>query len=253
MDRDREVDMLQHLPPASEESQARAAQVFGYAQVGQCVGGIVHDINNYLGAVMAYAELVEFDEALSEESRRMLREIGNGVSKSSELLNTLTVTSRIDSTAASMLDLSDLTRRVLNLRLYALKTKQIEVEIVPVEALPSVVANVSQIQMALLLLLMNAQEAVEAAGDGAEERKIRISIFATENAVALEIWNSAGAIPETLRAEMFQPHFTSRDGHHLGLGLAQARRIAEQHNSTLTYAPDTGFVFSLSRDTGLTL
>ena len=244
-------NQLKKLALQSEDAIKRCEHIFGFAQVGRCVGGIVHDINNYLGVVMAYAELVEFDEGLSDESRRMLQEIGNSVAKSSELLNTLTITSRLNSEAASMVDPNDIIRRVLDLRLYALRTQRIEVETTYAENPPSIVVNVSKFQMALLLLLMNAQENIELQREDGGKRTIQVSVSVDqENAVTFSIKDSG---PESSGTQLFEPFNTTHEKDHLGLGLSQAREIAHAHNGTLTCQPGNGFVLALPRDTGLML
>ena len=59
----------------SEASRARLMQLHRHAQVGGCVSGIAHDINNLLGAAMAYAELAALDEGVSPDTSRMLEQI----------------------------------------------------------------------------------------------------------------------------------------------------------------------------------
>ena len=46
------------LDPQSPEFLARLSRVYRYAQLGRCVNGVTHELNNHHGAVLAYAELV---------------------------------------------------------------------------------------------------------------------------------------------------------------------------------------------------
>ena len=49
---------MDSFDPDSEQCKARLVQLHRYAQVGKCVNGVTHDINNLLGAAMAYAESI---------------------------------------------------------------------------------------------------------------------------------------------------------------------------------------------------
>ncbi|NIA16378.1 MAG: hypothetical protein GWP08_20145, partial [Nitrospiraceae bacterium] len=70
----------------SQDFRDRVALLFRYGQVGRCVSSVTHDVNNVLGAIQAYSELLDLDENLSDESRRMTMQIGEGVAKCSALL-----------------------------------------------------------------------------------------------------------------------------------------------------------------------
>ena len=58
-----------------ESPDATLQEIYRLAQVGCCVNGVAHDINNLLGVAMAYAELVGLDRNLPPDSKRMLNDI----------------------------------------------------------------------------------------------------------------------------------------------------------------------------------
>lgn len=229
---------------SSEEIRGRLDQFFRFAQVGRCVNGVTHDINNHLGAILAYAELASMDEAVSAETQRMLKEITSGVDKCSELISRLTDIARDEKPTSAMVDPGTLVQRALLIRGYALRTAQVKVESNVQENLPPIVADVPKLVMALIHLLVNAQEAVA----GAQHKLLRIRVSAVENHIRFLVWNSGPAIAEELREAVFTPYVTDKEGIHLGLGLASARRYAEIHGGTLVYLPDQGFELRIPRD-----
>lgn len=239
---------MDSFDPDSEQGKSRLVQLHRYAQVGKCVSGVTHDINNLLGAAMAYAELASFDEHISPDTNRMLGQIVDGITKCSHLISSLTSIARRERMDVNLVSGDRLMDDVLTLRDYELKMKQIAVEKIYAADIPAMPIDLAKVKVALIYLLMNAQDAVSEQAD----RRIRISVLALEDGIEYQIWDSGGGLAPELAESAFQP-FTSYwpDGEHVGLGLFAARQIAELHEGTLTYSPEKGFCFFLKRDNGL--
>ena len=62
----------------SDDARERLTRLFRHAQVGRSVSSVTHDLNNYLGAIMAYAELAGMDKGISADTARMLGEGRDG-------------------------------------------------------------------------------------------------------------------------------------------------------------------------------
>ncbi|MBP8128030.1 MAG: HAMP domain-containing histidine kinase [Candidatus Hydrogenedentes bacterium] len=227
---------------------ARAAGLFRHAQVGRCVNGVAHDLNNYLGAVMAYAELVSLDKGVSAESHRMLGEILGAVHKASTLVSEIVRIARKDSARVGMVDPSLLVQHVLNLHMYEMKTLHIAVETKIQEDVPSLPGNAPKLELALAYLVRNAMETLEEQ----EKRHIFLRLHHTEGEVVIRVQDSGPPVPEALRERMFEPYVTTKAGVHFGLGLPLARAIIAQHAGALTYMPEEGFVITLPLENGLT-
>lgn len=225
----------------------RLPRLFRFIQLGRCINGVAHDVNNFLGAMLAYAELASLDTGISDESRRMISEITDGVAKCSQLINSLTDIARKEKNSASMIDLVGLVNRLLKLRSYALRVDQITIETDLPSSLPSVVGDAPKIQLALLYILMNAQEAV----DQCSRKVIRIGVSKMPDGLEFTCRDSGAPVPEDLREIIFQPFFTTKGDPHLGLGLSTARSIAELHEGTLIYTPERGFILYLPRENRL--
>ncbi len=215
----------------------RFARFFRYAQVGRCVNSVTHDVNNYLGAILAYAELVALEGDQTEESQRMLAEIKVAVQRASHLVSSLTDIARRERPDVRVVAPRDILDRVLELRRYDLQVAYIELEVTGGEELPQISVELPRLQQSLIYLLSNAIEAVE----GKEDRRIKLSVSAGEATVEFGFWNAGGAIPEELRARLFEPFFTTRGGVHLGLGLWAARHNLRALQGDVSYDPVLGF------------
>lgn len=221
--------------------------LYRYAQVGRCVSSVTHDVNNLLGAVLAYAELVQLDTNLSEESRRMLGEVMEAARRCSALVNNLTSVARKERNDISLLEPVTLMKHVLDLRRYDLKVGRISLEEHYDERVPSLVAVKARLEQAIIYLLNNAAETVE----HAEERRVRVSVRARDGRVDIEIWNSGPVAPESERETIFEPFHSTRGEGHLGLGLHLAREIARFHEGDLRYDAARGFVLELPHKNSL--
>ncbi len=227
-----------HFP---DDMDQRLNKLFRYSQVGRCVSSVTHDLNNYLGAIQAYSELIDLDEGLSDESRRMVSKLGEGVSSCSRLLGTLTSVARKERDHADMVDLVQLVRNTVDLKKYDFATAHVALETSFEEGLPSMVLDPPKVTMALVHLIMNALEATE----GETKPRVAVRVRKLDDGAAVEVWNSGAPIDPDLIERLFEPFFTTKEGEHLGLGLAVVRHTARMHDGDLTYDKSQGFVMRL--------
>ncbi|MCC6488553.1 MAG: HAMP domain-containing histidine kinase [Candidatus Hydrogenedentes bacterium] len=219
----------------------KLTKLYRYAQIGRCVSSVTHDVNNYLGAIMAYAELVGMDPALGSESNRMLSEIIGAVRKSSTLINNLTDVSRRERADVRIVDPANLMDRVLDLRRYDLKVAHVAVACEYEPQLHNFTADLPKLQQAMMYIISNAVEAL----DNQKNRRFEASVRMEGAVVAFTFHDTAPVIPESERARIFEPYYTTKGTDHMGLGLTIARATAEEHDGELAYDPARGFVMRI--------
>jgi signal transduction histidine kinase len=224
-------------PPMDATQADRLARVCRFSQIGRCVNSVTHDVNNYLGAIMAYAELVAMEPGLSDDAQRMLREITGAVRKSSDLIGNLTDLARRDRRDMRVIEPAALAERVLDLRRYELKVGHIRLETAYGSEVKPFSVDLPKAELALMYLVSNAIEAIEPI----EDKRVRVEVRAENGCVMFGVADSAEAIPAETCDRMFEPGFTTKDGPHLGMGLFVARAIARAHDGDLDYQPETGF------------
>lgn len=227
----------------SAEGLARLSRLYRYAQVGRCVSSVTHDVNNFLGAIMAYSELIGMDQNISPESKRMLQEIVNGVSRCSNLINNLTSVARKERTETMMLPLATIVEKVVDLRRYDMKAARIKCDLDIQADMSCGAYDRAKLEQALIYIVTNAIEAVALL----PRREIKITTYATDDSFEVSIWDSGPVIDESLRDHLFDPFFSTKDEDHVGLGLYSARETALLHGGSLEYEPDRGFVLTLPK------
>ncbi len=233
---------LTRLKPGDAASQARLQHIFRYAQVGRCVNGVAHDINNHLGAAMAYAELALMDAALTEDAQEQMENIIKAVDKCGKLVSTLTGIARPLVNNNNMIDVNCVIRGALMLRDYAFRAARIEVTTELAPNLPSPEADGPRLHLALLYILLNMEEHFH---ETQTQGGISIRSYHDGDGVYIEVKNSGGPVPEAARAPMFEPFTTSKEECNMGMGLFLARQMMQEQNGDLSYDPEHGFVLKI--------
>ncbi|MBX7256908.1 MAG: hypothetical protein K1Y02_11150 [Candidatus Hydrogenedentes bacterium] len=229
---------------SSPEATERILRLFRFAQLGRCVNSVTHDVNNYLGAILAYVELVGMESSLGAESQRMLREVAGAVNKSSALITSMTDIARREKPDVRLIEPKDLVDRVVSLRNFDVKFGRVQLQVDYAPALGTISIDLPKMQLALLYLFSNALEALALV----EDRRLTIHVLTDGNDVEIVFKDSGPGVAPEARDRIFVPFYTTKGVDHLGLGLPSARTILEGHHGTLTYDPERGFIMRLPRD-----
>lgn len=233
------------------EYQERFSQLYRYAQVGRCVSAVTHDVNNLLGAAMAYAELVGLEEHIGDESRRMLGEIVEAMTKCSNLVGSLTAVARKDKDQVNLVDPGAVLRAACMVREYDFRINHVSLEINVQDPIASLMGDPPRLQLALMYLLLNAQETMEDRPKEDRNRRVAASARDDGDGVVFSVWNNGPALDPAQAEAMFAPFQTSRNGFHFGMGLPLVRDIAQHHGGDAGYDPKTGFYMRIPRDNPL--
>jgi signal transduction histidine kinase/ActR/RegA family two-component response regulator len=243
--RERDDALEQLKREVAERARAEAAllQAQKMDAVGQLTGGIAHDFNNLLTAVIGGLDMI----ARSTAEPRTKRLAGNaleGARRGAKLTGQLLAFSRtqrleLKPTALRPLveGLQDLLARTLG------PAVRIEFELSGEAG--AIVADATQIELALLNLGINARDAMPEGGT--------LTIAATPlqasgdpelsdgEYVELRVSDTGTGMPEEVAARAFEPFFTTKDvGQGTGLGLAMVYAVARQSGGTARIASEEG-------------
>jgi signal transduction histidine kinase len=135
--------------------------------------------------------------------------------------------------------------RALALRAPARSAQGIEVVRHHEDGLPRVQGDPLLLQQALLNILLNAEQALDAGGGRIETRTFFVP---ARRVVAATIRDTGPGIPADVLPRVFEPFFTTKEvGRGTGLGLAIAYRIVQDHGGQIAVAnhPDGGALFTV--------
>jgi len=224
--------------------QSQVAQADKLAAIGQLAGGVAHEVNNPLGGILAFAQLLKRQLGEGSAGREEVAEIEQSALRCKRIVEGLLRFSRLarpeERRPAQLNDVVDETV-LLVVRQYSVAGVTIVTDLG--RDLPPVLCNTNQIQQVLLNLLQNAFDAMPAGGG------IQVKTVATRDAVALTVSDEGSGIhPENL-PRIFEPFFTTKaEGKGTGLGLAVSAGIVRGHGGKITVAstPGTGTTFFVS-------
>ena len=233
------------------ESQLRQAQKM--EAVGQLAGGVAHDFNNILTAVLGHVELIndELDESgpSVDVIRENVREIGSGARRASELTRQLLTFSRRQITRPEAIDLNECLRGLQKmLRRLIAENIQLRYEHSPGPAV--ILADAGQLEQVVVNLAVNARDAMPDGG---------ILTFATQHVtldglqdsaelaglsgpcVRLTVSDTGTGMAADVRDRVFEPFFTTKPlGQGTGLGLATVYGIVKQANGHISVYSEPG-------------
>ena len=223
------LDLAKRELHDSHEKQIQQASRL--ASVGQLAAGLAHEIRNPLAGIAAAVEVLA--ENRDSRDREITQEIQVQVKRLNTTLSDLLNFARPREPEIAPCDLVDLVRRILALVRSDAQKHHIEVvEELPAD-LPAIKADATQIQQAVLNLLLNA---IQAMPDGGT---LTVRVAAEMARMRLTIQDTGGGIPADIREKIFAPFFTTKH-RGTGLGLAITRTIMEKHGGTIRVDSEVG-------------
>lgn len=205
--------------------------------VGALAGGLAHDFNNILTALLSQLDLALDTPDLPAPAREHIVHAQTSGRRAAELISRLQTFSRQTETQTTTVDLAELVEQVvLILRRSIDRRIQLRTDVInPGEWL--VKADASQVIQVVFNLCLNARDAMPHGGDlhiGVKRfRRTRPAAGANaplEKWIRLTVSDSGQGMSREVRERLFEPYFTTKTlGRGTGLGLSIAQSIlAEQ-------------------------
>jgi two-component system NtrC family sensor kinase len=220
------------------------------ASIGKLAATVAHEINNPLFGILTYARLVlrnlmRVEVENRDEMAEQLQTIERESKRCGDLVKNLLTFSRQAPSNREPQDLNTIVHRAILLVKHKLDMQSVELRENLAEGLPAVECDANQIQQVVLVLMVNASEAMPKGGTlevTTEFDKV------TEQGV-VRVRDTGSGIPEDVLPRIFDPFFTTKeDQNRTGLGLAVAVSIVEQHTGEITVnsTPGQGTEFRLA-------
>ncbi|HEV8197180.1 MAG TPA: ATP-binding protein [Gemmatimonadales bacterium] len=223
----RDVDEQRALEQKLTQSQKMEA-------IGRLAGGVAHDFNNIMTAVMGYGQIASESLPPDAPAQDDLKEILRAVGRASELTRQLLAFARRQVTVARPVSLN-----VLVLETRKLLERLLGEDVVLIhqltEHLPSVQVDPGQIEQVLVNLSVNARDAMPKGG-------VLTIVTGVQGAdVVLDVTDTGVGIPPEQQASIFEPFFTTKEhGKGTGLGLATCYGIVRQAGGRIELRSEPG-------------
>jgi two-component system NtrC family sensor kinase len=234
-----------------ERAHKHLAQSEKMVSLGKLAAVVAHEINNPLAGILTYTKLIsrmaekDFDGSKRMgEARDMLHIIEGESRRCGSIVKNLLTFARQAPLSPQRNDLNAIVDRCLLLVNHQLELQSIDLIKEFAGAIPALYCDANQVQQALLALLMNASEAMPSGG----RLRVATSFDAAQRVGRVAIADEGPGIPEDILPHVFEPFFTTKEeGKGVGLGLAIAYGIVQQHggNIEVTSTPQKGTTFTV--------
>jgi len=224
--------------------------------IGQLAGGVAHDFNNILTAIVGYTDLLSAEVSGNDRQLEDLEEIRKAARRAAALTRQLLAFSRKQVLELRNIDLNDV---VLNLdkMLRSLISENIELKTDLADDLAAARADPNQIEQVIMNLAINARDAMPDGGtvtietgnatlDDAYAAQ-HVSVIPGEY-VMLAVSDTGCGMDERTKSRIFEPFFTTKPaGRGTGLGLSTVYGIVKQTggNIWLYSEPGKGTTFKI--------
>ncbi len=241
-----DASVMLSLKDSAEEGrlQRQVAQATKMQAVGQLAGGVAHDFNNILTAVLGHCDLILMRHTPGDSDYDDIQQIRHNANRAAGLTRQLLAFSRQQTLRPQVLQLPDVISEVSNL-LRRLMGESMQLVINHGRAIGPVRADPGQLEQVIVNLAVNARDAMPQGGvltirtygvSAAEVRRLGADVLPAGDYSAFSVTDTGTGIPPDVLPKIFEPFFTTKDvGKGTGLGLSTVYGIVKQSG---------GFIFA---------
>ncbi|BBO85396.1 hypothetical protein DSCO28_59620 [Desulfosarcina ovata subsp. sediminis] len=225
--------------------QKQMAQADKLASIGELSSGIAHEINNPLGIILGYTQLLLRGEDPQSDRYNDLKTIEKHVRSCKAIVEDLLNFARTSHPHKEQIDIHAVITDVVHFVRHHSNLENIQIETALAPKLPSVLMDEKKIKQVLINLLMNAIHAVGRSGT----IRIATGTNTAANRITVEVADTGHGIAKENLPRIFDPFFTTKPtGEGTGLGLSVSYGIIKGHGGHIIVKsePDQGAAFTLS-------
>jgi len=201
------------------------------AAIGQLVSGVAHELNNPLAGVSAFAQILLGTPGVEGEVREAAETIYQEARRAAKIVGNLLTFARQHQPERTAVDLNQVLLDTVELRRYAIRMAQVELDVALDPGLPLTWADPFQLQQVLLNLITNAEHSL---GDWGGERRLALRTARAGQTLLITVADTGVGVPPQDLARIFNPFYTTKAvGQGTGLGLSISDGIVREHGGRI--------------------
>lgn len=234
----RDITARKNAEAARDALHAQLLHAQKMESLGRLAGGVAHDFNNQLQAILGFVELL-LSTDLSQEQRENLEEIERAAKRAADLTRQLLTLGRKQIFTPRVINVNEVITGTQKM-LHRLLGENIQIDARLALNLASIQADPSQLEQVIVNLAVNARDAMPHGGRltittdhvTVDEQDVRVDPEMKQGEfVCLATSDTGIGISKEIRDKIFEPFFTTKGpGKGSGLGLAVIYGIVKQHN-----------------------
>jgi two-component system, cell cycle sensor histidine kinase and response regulator CckA len=250
-DRDQPLYFISQIQDVTERKrlQAQLLQSQKMETVGKLAGGVAHEFNSILCAVIGRAELLRGDLPPGSPLAANANAIIQAANRAAALTRQLLAYGRKQFLRSEVLDLNRVVASMERM-LDHLMGDEVKTRFIPAAGLRAVKADAGQLEQVIVNMAMNARDAMPKGGQLTletahvsldQESAARPPDLKPGDYAVLAITDTGAGMREEVKARIFEPFFTTKDiGQGVGLGLSTCYGIVKQSGGYIGFTSELG-------------
>ena len=198
------------------------------ASLGSMISGITHELNNKLGPVLGYSQLLK-QAQLKEEELEMVNKIELSALGAKKVIGSLLGFSKQNKPELNLIDINNTIKKVISLLKYKFESSNLRLETDLQDEMSLTMADENQMEQVFLNILNNSIQAIEN-----KVGIISIRSFKKGETIFIQFTDNGPGIKEENLKRIFDPFFTTKQqGKGTGLGLSVCYGIIQNHNGKI--------------------
>ncbi len=236
--------------------ERQIAQATKMQAVGQLAGGVAHDFNNILTAVIGYCDLMLMRHSPGDSDFDDINQIRQNANRAANLVRQLLAFSRQQTLRPQIIQVSDVVGELSHL-LKRLLGETVTLSVKHGRNIGLVRVDPGQLEQVIVNLAVNARDAMPDGGEltistyavpSTEVRSLGYEMMPAADYVAISVKDTGTGIPPEILGKIFEPFFTTKEfGKGTGLGLSTVYGIVKQTGGFIfaDSPPGQGTVFTI--------
>jgi len=209
-----------------------------FSAIGEMLSGVMHELNNPLGAVTGYAELLLKTNPPPEKIQKYVKTIYDSAMLCVSITRKVLDFSRKHEPNRESIQIVDVVKNTLDLKEHELKVNSIRVDTDLPDHMPVTMADFHQLQQVFLNIITNAKHAMKEHG---ESRRLTVSGEFDGQMIRIRFQDTGPGISEENIQKIFEPFFTTKGkGKGTGLGLSICYDIVKAHKGDIYISSQLG-------------
>ncbi|MFB0547209.1 MAG: ATP-binding protein, partial [Anaerolineae bacterium] len=224
-------ELEQRVEQRTEElrkAQEQLLQAEKLAAIGQLAAGVAHEINNPIGVILGFAQVISKKLTEDDPLSNPLATVEKEALRCKSIVQNLLDFARRSEPALRPINVNTVLEATCALVEHKFSSQNVEIIKGYDPNLPEIMADENQLQQVFVNIILNAFQAMPGGGE------LRITTRRMGSEVQILFSDTGvGISPENLK-RIFDPFFTTKEvGQGTGLGLSVSYGIIEQHNGTI--------------------
>lgn len=205
------------------------------ATVGELTAGIAHELNEPLGSILGFAQLIKSETEKCPQITNDIDKIVQASLHAREVIRKLMTFSRYDEKPSDKINLNSIIQDGLYLLESRCKKEDIEIVRTLEKDLPEIFGNPVQMHQVVVNLCVNAIQAMPNGG------KLVLHTYSSKKKINLVVQDTGMGISNDQLEKIFNPFFTTKDSNvNSGLGLSVVHGIVNSFNGKITVESNLG-------------